>query len=884
MSSPRQLNIRDYTVGWICALPIELAAAQEMLDEIDQALTQDSFDPNNYTLGRIGMHNVVMACLPAGSTGTQSAATVATRMKSKFTSIRFGLMVGIGGGVPSFEADVRLGDVVISLPYRDHGGVVQYDFGKTGEGGRKTRTGWLNAPPPVLLHAISQHRALEFRGISKISNYMAVFETDERLERFKRDAVGPDVLFERTYTHVGGPTCSKCDEKMEISRRARKGNLIKIHYGTIASGNQVMKDGVSRDKISDELGGVICFEMEAAGLMNDFPCLVIRGICDYADSHKHKDWQPYAAATAAASAKEILSIVPPAEIARTPNIPTSVEDGGQEKVLSKLEQLFREMRLGFRNADFMNEWLDRTALEKELVDDDVTVADVEESREVINEWLKNKATLADPQPIQGNAQQTIQRDSQSDHSPQTASPNPSPSIPQPKPVSSLDNCGRTKRTSPRPRSKTEQASPQPDSKFDYEDDLDESGDDTEVEATDKWPWQELQQRFTQHEGGPARRKRRSLQFVNTEFDILEQGTSGEFGPQRNQTKKQDEVMAEDRRKVSSDNKHSSVVKEDAGNINKDIILGKRIPSSNKRSSGDSKKNASESNTSQKRESHRPARSSKKGPFDQLFGLQKDWKVSSSKPREQSKRQQKEGPINDPKRDLEEKPNRSFESVTISPWVNPYAPVGSTSLRSSYHHSVVFPPSPSFYKPVLAHKENIEAKENEVWLSLEQLFTGTTQMKKISRKIYEVGSGEYSLVKNMLPVSVKKGLKDGQVITFNGYGDEVDGKPTDLKFFVREKPHPLFERSGDDLIHGVEISVLESLVGWERTVHMIDGVSLDVIVECSTPHSWETSFKEFGMPLINDPHLRGLLIIKVTKINYPGKLSSQQKEKLRESLS
>jgi nucleoside phosphorylase len=74
-----------------------------------------------------------------------------------------------------------------------------------------------------------------------------------------------------------------------------------------------MKDGVTRDRISAELGGILCFEMEAAGLMNTFPCLVIRGICDYADSHKNKRWQPYAAATAAACAKEILLILPPDE-------------------------------------------------------------------------------------------------------------------------------------------------------------------------------------------------------------------------------------------------------------------------------------------------------------------------------------------------------------------------------------------------------------------------------------------------------------------------------------------------------------------------------------------------------------------------------------------
>ena len=82
-----------------------------------------------------------------------------------------------------------------------------------------------------------------------------------------------------------------------------------MHYGTIASGNQVMRSAAERDRVSAELGGVLCFEMEAAGLMNSFPCLVIRGICDYADSHKNKRWQPYAAATAACYAKELLGEV-----------------------------------------------------------------------------------------------------------------------------------------------------------------------------------------------------------------------------------------------------------------------------------------------------------------------------------------------------------------------------------------------------------------------------------------------------------------------------------------------------------------------------------------------------------------------------------------------
>src|SRR5271168_5467650 len=98
-----RLSRDDYTVGWVCALPIELAAAQAMLDEQHHDLPQNSDDANTYTLGRIGDHNVVLACLPAGQTGTNSAAAVAMQMKSTFRAIRFGLMVGIGGGVPNTE-------------------------------------------------------------------------------------------------------------------------------------------------------------------------------------------------------------------------------------------------------------------------------------------------------------------------------------------------------------------------------------------------------------------------------------------------------------------------------------------------------------------------------------------------------------------------------------------------------------------------------------------------------------------------------------------------------------------------------------------------------------------------------------------------------------
>src|SRR5271163_4796505 len=196
----RRLRREDYTVGWVCALPVELAAAQEMLDEEHGNPDHVANDANIYTLGRIGEHNVVIACLPNGQTGNNSAATVAVQMQSAFKSIRFGLMVGIGGGVPSVEADIRLGDVVVSSPHNIHGGVVQYDSGKDTPNGFE-RTGFLNTPPTILLDAVAYLRAYHLRGRSRLLEHVSRLD---RLPSFARKDAGPDFLFEADYNHVGG--------------------------------------------------------------------------------------------------------------------------------------------------------------------------------------------------------------------------------------------------------------------------------------------------------------------------------------------------------------------------------------------------------------------------------------------------------------------------------------------------------------------------------------------------------------------------------------------------------------------------------------------------------------------------------------------------------
>ena len=311
-------SYEDYTVGWICALPQELAAATALLDDKHPQLQQPLGDQNNYTLGNIEGHNVVITCLPSGICGTTAAATVAERMKRSFSRIRFGLLVGIGGGVPNGFADIRLGDVVVSNPTGRYGGVIQYDFGKTIEGGRFQRTGVLNKPPTILLSAVSQLQARHILGRNQMRAIL-----DEMEQKFP-DMVnypGPDqdLLFDSEYDHViPGDTCRACDKSHLVRRGQYPEDNPRIFYGLIASGNGMMNHGATRDKFSRELD-VLCFEMEAAGLMDHFPCLVIRGISDYADSHNLEQWKTYAAATAAAYTKELLSVIPKDRMSSRPS-------------------------------------------------------------------------------------------------------------------------------------------------------------------------------------------------------------------------------------------------------------------------------------------------------------------------------------------------------------------------------------------------------------------------------------------------------------------------------------------------------------------------------------------------------------------------------------
>ncbi|KAH6640435.1 hypothetical protein F5144DRAFT_589910 [Chaetomium tenue] len=344
MSDPEQ-----YTVGWICAISTEAVAARAFLDEeYDGPRQVARHDNNSYVLGKIGCHNVVIAALPDGEYGTTSAAALARDMLHSFPNVRIGLMVGIGGGAPSQKRDIRLGDVVVSSRNGGQGGVFQYDFGKTVQNQSFQETGILDQPPMVLRTAVSSLRSTyEMRGHRLVDDVDMALKKIKKRKKYTRPPPSSDRLYKADIAYPLHPaddcdsTCDN-DEDCLVVRDARdeEDDDPAIHYRLIASGNQLIKDAHIRDKLADSKS-VLCFETEAAGLMNHFPCLVIRGICDYSDSHKNKKWQGFAAMMAAAYAKDLLRQIPSSKVEEERRIGEVL--GSIQGDLRRLHQTVTEM-------------------------------------------------------------------------------------------------------------------------------------------------------------------------------------------------------------------------------------------------------------------------------------------------------------------------------------------------------------------------------------------------------------------------------------------------------------------------------------------------------------------------------------------------------------
>lgn len=358
--SGRPQSRDEFEIAIICALSIEFDAVSSLFDEAwgedGDPYGKVSQDPNEYRTGRMGKDNVVLLLLPG--IGKVNAANAIPALICSYTRIRLALVVGICGGVPKIDVhgddddeELILGDVVISSS------IVQFDFGRRYPHGFEVKKTIEDSASKAgkdirslirLLESSQERERLERKAAKFLEDLQeaeikAAQERGRRASKYRYIPASEDRLFQAAYLHrhrrsnvacgcnetqacegAASTSCKDigCDENELVTSRPRlafkkrvettdtgKAQRPFIQIGAIASGDTVMKSGVDRNQIAQD-HKVIAFEMEAAGIwdMPNLSCLVVKGVCDYADSHKNKRWQTFAAATAAATSKALLAL------------------------------------------------------------------------------------------------------------------------------------------------------------------------------------------------------------------------------------------------------------------------------------------------------------------------------------------------------------------------------------------------------------------------------------------------------------------------------------------------------------------------------------------------------------------------------------------------
>lgn len=289
-------NKEKVTIGIITALPTEFAAVQQMLTEAVEEYDMHHDKGNRYLIALLKSadkkeHYISLVLCGEGN---NNAAIRCTEMIDYFPNVKFIIMCGIAGGIPSSqnpEDHVRLGDIVVSTD------VLQYDYGKETDNGFE-------------LKAIRGKVAASLqKAINKIKTEAILGHEDwhVKLDEYAKNAFAkPDVNEDKLYDEKGSLIHHPYDSK--------RTSYPKVHFGTIASANVVQKKASKRDEIRDKYGAKAA-EMEGSGIVDaswngNVGFVIVRGICDYCDSHKNNIWQGYAAVVAAAYTIHIIENMP----------------------------------------------------------------------------------------------------------------------------------------------------------------------------------------------------------------------------------------------------------------------------------------------------------------------------------------------------------------------------------------------------------------------------------------------------------------------------------------------------------------------------------------------------------------------------------------------
>jgi nucleoside phosphorylase len=296
------LDPKNYDIAWIALDEIEAKAAFHLLDERHCGRFAVSVGDNYvYRAGSMGGHNIIIATLPAGEeNGTGAAAALASQVKKFFPNLWFGLLVGVAVGLPDLprNRDIRLGDVLVSLPQGESPALIPYDLGKeTEDGFQPLRLGYSLAMTETIVR--SAIGSIKLEAPSEIDIFRRHFEKMANCEH----ATG-------TFVDPGQDKDVLRDENDQPIQRPQRPERTRVWYGPIGSGERLLENAKTQNELRDRYG-IIGLDIGAAGMMNRIPVGVIRGVCDYGGRQKNEEWQPYAAAMAASYARSLLDQIPP---------------------------------------------------------------------------------------------------------------------------------------------------------------------------------------------------------------------------------------------------------------------------------------------------------------------------------------------------------------------------------------------------------------------------------------------------------------------------------------------------------------------------------------------------------------------------------------------
>ncbi|KZV44154.1 hypothetical protein F511_26433 [Dorcoceras hygrometricum] len=180
---------------------------------------------------------------------------------------------------------------------------------------------------------------------------------------------------------------------------------------------------------------------------------------------------------------------------------------------------------------------------------------------------------------------------------------------------------------------------------------------------------------------------------------------------------------------------------------------------------------------------------------------------------------------------------------------------------------------------------------ELDASLEDLYMGGTMKKPAPGKrrcncrnevCEQCPNVKFEREGDFITVDIEKGMQDGQEVLFYEDGEpKVDGEAGDLKFRIRTAPHDRFRREGNDLHTTITITLVQALVGFQKTIKHLDEHLVDIGFKGITTPKEVRKFKGEGMPL-HFSNKKGDLYIKF-EVLFPTSLTEAQTTKIKETL-